>query len=164
MDEIIKAWKLQGRKQKDKTLLFLKRLKNKDEKKIDKIVAQLDTEAFNRIDCMKCANCCKTLSPIIKTPDVERIATHLRLKQSVFIDQYIKIDEDGDYVFNAKPCPFLSEDDNVCTIYDVRPRDCRDYPHTGKQGFLKRSNLNAENTVSCPAVFHIVEELKKVSF
>ena len=161
MEEIMKTWRSLAAKQKEKTRLFLKRLKPKDEKKIDALVNDLHDRAFERIDCLQCANCCKTLSPIVKTPDIERIASHLRLKQSDFINRYVKIDEDGDYVFNSTPCPFLAED-NYCSIYDVRPRDCRDYPHTQKQGFVRRLHVNAENTVSCPAVFHIVEELKKV--
>ncbi|SFC51556.1 hypothetical protein SAMN05421780_10686 [Flexibacter flexilis DSM 6793] len=161
MNEIFKAWRNLGQKQKDKTLLFLKRLKTKDEKKIDKLVVKLNDEVFEKVDCLQCANCCKTLSPIVKTPDIERISSHLKMRQSVFIDKYMKIDEDGDYVFNSTPCPFLDAE-NYCLIYDVRPRDCRDYPHTDRQGFTRRVYVNTENTVSCPAVFQIVEELKKV--
>ena len=57
------------------------------------------------------------------------------------------------------PCPFLA-DDGRCTIYEVRPKDCAEYPHTQKKGFASRTHLHADNTLVCPAVFWIVEELR----
>jgi hypothetical protein len=55
--------------------------------------------------------------------------------------------------------PFLSGD-NRCTIYEVRPAACREYPHTDKEGFTSRTMLHANNAKECPAVFWIVEQLR----
>ena len=77
-------------------------------------------EAFQRIDCLQCANCCKNYSPRFKTPDIKRISRHLGLRESELIEQYLRLDEDGDYVVKTTPCPFLGAD-NYCSIYDVRP-------------------------------------------
>jgi len=59
-----------------------------------------------------------------------------------------------------KPCPFLGDDDH-CTIHDVRPVVCREYPHTDKEGFTSRTMGVAGNALVCPAVFWIVEQMKR---
>ena len=59
---------------------------------------------------------------------------------------------------NALPCPFLKDD--KCSIYEVRPKDCRDFPHTDKKEFTARRYLHTANTKACPAVFHIIETMK----
>jgi Fe-S-cluster containining protein len=92
--------------------------------------------------------------------DIDRIASHLRLKPGKFVDQYLRIDEEGDYVLQQVPCPFLAPD-NYCLIYDVRPKACREYPHTDRKKFQQISNLTLKNTAICPAAFRIVESLKK---
>jgi hypothetical protein len=160
MDEIIVRWKNNARKNESRTKLFLKRIPQKEAGKIDALVDELHEEAFEKIDCLQCANCCKTISPTLKKPDIERISKHLRMKESAFIDRYLHLDEDNDFVVKSLPCPFLGAD-NYCSIYEVRPRDCRDYPHSDKAGFLQKANLHTKNTVSCPAVFYIFEKLKE---
>lgn len=117
--------------------------------------------AFSKIDCLECANCCKQLGPRFKTPDITRIAKKLRLRESDFIEQYLKVDEDGDYVANALPCPFLG-DDNYCFIYEDRPGDCRKYPYTDSDVLFKRPRTTLLNTAYCPAVFTVLEMMKKL--
>ena len=82
------------------------------------------------------------------------------MKPQQFIDQYLRIDEDKDYVLQNVPCTFLGHD-NYCLIYDVRPKACREYPHTDRKDFHKISNLTIKNTAICPAAFNIVEEMKR---
>lgn len=45
---------------------------------------------------------------------------------------YLRVDEDNDKVFKSMPCPFLGED-NLCSIYDIRPKACREFPHTDRK-------------------------------
>lgn len=92
--------------------------------------------------------------------DIERIAKHLRLKPQQFIEQYLRIDEDNDYVLQSVPCTFL-DSDNKCFIYDVRPKACREFPHTDRKKFQQISNLTLKNVAICPAAYNIVEEMKK---
>jgi len=91
-------------------------------------------------------------------PDIKRIARRLRMKESLFIRTYLRVDEDGDYVVTTKPCPFLGSD-NYCTIYEDRPRDCQRYPYTDEDVLLKQPQLTTKNSTSCPAVFHVMERL-----
>jgi Fe-S-cluster containining protein len=160
MEDILKKWNSKHKKQYAENKQFLKRLAKKSNREIDALAGDLHEEAFNRIDCIQCANCCKTISPIFKTTDIKRISAHLGMKEAAFINKYLTIDEDDDFVVNALPCPFLGPG-NLCSIYEVRPRDCADYPHSQKPGFAGRAALHAKNTVSCPAVFYIVEQMKK---
>lgn len=139
---------------------FFSKLKRKPPKNLDYIMQDLHEEEFSRIDCLSCANCCKTTGPLFTNIDVERIARHFRMKPSVFIDSYLRVDEDGDYVLQQVPCVFLG-DDNYCSIYDVRPKACREYPHTDRKKFQQISNLTLKNVAICPAAFNIVEAMKE---
>lgn len=44
---------------------FLATLKKKAPKNLDKIVQEVHQEVFQEIDCTKCANCCKSLGPLV---------------------------------------------------------------------------------------------------
>jgi Fe-S-cluster containining protein len=129
--------------------------------KMLKALPALHDAAFEQIDCLQCANCCKNHSPRFKQPDIKRIAKALRMKEGDVVAQYLVLDKEGDYVSNRKPCPFLA-DDNTCNIYDDRPSDCRRYPYTDEDVLLKRVQLTLKNTTVCPIAFTVVEGLLKV--
>ena len=129
-----------------------------DKNKVLKALPALHEEAFSKINCLECAACCKNYSPRFKTPDIKRISKHLRLKESDFIEKYLRLDEDGDYVVRSKPCPFLGAD-NYCSIYEVRPSDCERFPYTNEDVFIKRTHLTLKNAEFCPIVAHVLDRL-----
>lgn len=133
-------------------------LKRANKSKVLQLLPAVHEEAFQKIDCLQCANCCKNYSPRFKMPDIKRIARRLRMKESAFIDAYLKLDDDGDYVVTTHPCPFLG-DDNYCSIYEDRPRDCARYPYTDEDVLLKQVALTLKNTTVCPATFYVMERL-----
>ncbi len=139
---------------------FFSKLRKRPPKNLDYLMQDLHTEEFERTDCLTCANCCKTTGPLFTNADVERIAKHFRLKPQKFIETYLRIDEDNDYILQQVPCSFLGAD-NYCSIYDVRPKACREFPHTDRKKFQQISNLTLKNVAICPAAFNIVEEMKK---
>lgn len=139
---------------------LVKKLKVKKPKQLDGVIHDLDEEAFNTIDCLLCANCCRSLGPHILTKDIERLSKYLRIKPKDFIETYLQIDEDNDYVFKEMPCPFLGAD-NYCSVYEQRPKACREYPHTTENKMVKHLNLMQMNCSTCPAVYYILEGLKK---
>ncbi len=152
--------KLLTDKTRNETVAFLKKLKKKKPKDLDDFVHGLHIEAFAEFDCLDCANCCKTIGPRLIDKDVERLAKHLRLKPSEFMEQYVRVDEDGDMIFREHPCPFLMPD-NYCMVYESRPRACREYPHTDRKRFYQILNLTHKNCETCPVVHEIVEAMKK---
>lgn len=137
------------------------RLKKKKPKHLDQLMHDLHDKEFEQTNCLNCANCCKTTSPIFTDRDIARIAKHLRLKEQLFISKYLKRDEDDFMVLQQAPCSFLDPADNRCLIYDVRPKACAEYPHTNRRRFVQITDLTLKNTQVCPAVFNIVETLKK---
>ena len=138
---------------------FLKGLQTKRPKNLDTIIHRIHNEVFEEIDCLECANCCTTTGVTILEADVVRISKYIHMKSRKFIDKYVTIDEDDDYVFNAVPCPFIRED-NYCSIYEVRPKACREYPHTDQRRFYNRLILTEKNSIICPAVAVMLERLR----
>jgi uncharacterized protein len=149
----------QAEQQKKENQQFYKRLKQKAPKKLDSLIHQAHNDAFDAIDCLNCANCCKTTSPIFYQRDIERAAKAIKLKPGKFIDTYLRIDEDKDYVLKQSPCPFLDYE-NYCTIYEDRPTACREYPHTNRKNMHQILELTYKNTLVCPAVLKITEAIK----
>ncbi len=139
---------------------FLGKIKNKPPKDLDKQMQDIHDEVFERIDCLSCANCCKTTGPLFTQKDIERLSGLFRLKPSQFVDKYLRIDEDNDYVLQSVPCPFLSAD-NYCSVYEHRPKACREYPHTDRKKFYQINHLTLKNTLICPATFEVVEEMMR---
>jgi len=139
---------------------FFARLKAKQPKELDNTVAEIHEEVFEQIDCLQCANCCKTTSPLFTQKDIERIAGYLKMRPALFVEKYLRIDEDHDYVLKSAPCAFLGAD-NYCSIYEVRPLACQGYPHTDRKKFYQLLDITLKNTAICPAAFEIVERLKK---
>lgn len=127
---------------------------------LDITVANIHDSVFDEVDCLRCANCCKTTSPIFRDVDIDRIATHLGIRPAELVDRYLHLDEEGDYVLNEAPCVFLGPD-NYCTIYEVRPRACREYPHTDRKNFHQILDLTLKNTAICPAAFEVVLRLRE---
>ena len=137
---------------------FKQFLQRADKNKVLKQLPRLHEEAFEKIDCTQCAACCKNYSPRFKTPDVKRISKHLNMKESVFIDAYLNVDDEGDFVVKKTPCSFLGAD-NLCSIYEVRPSDCARFPYTDEDVIIKRQVLTLKNASFCPIVVHVLEGL-----
>ena len=150
----------QAQNQKKENQTFFKKLKNKPPKNLDQLFHVNHDLVFEKTDCLKCANCCKTTSPIFYQRDIERAAKALHKKPGEFLQEYLFMDEDGDFVLKQAPCPFL-DNENYCSIYEDRPTACREYPHTDRKKMHQILDITFRNTLVCPAVLEIVEIIKK---
>jgi Fe-S-cluster containining protein len=128
---------------KDRQKLYKRQLEKGDKNKMLRALTDLHEEVFS------------------KHPDIKRIAKVLRIKEGDLVAQYLKLDTDGDYITKSSPCPFLA-DDNTCNIYEDRPSDCRRYPYTDEDVFVKRVQLTLKNATVCPAAFNVMEALMKI--
>lgn len=126
----------------------------------DILTSEAHDAVFSEVNCLDCANCCKTHAPIILQKDIERISKHLHIKQNVFVSEYLLLDEDGDWVFYTVPCPFL-QSDNKCGIYDVRPKACSEYPHTNRKKLYQLEDITLLNAEICPAVKPILDNINQ---
>lgn len=140
---------------------FIQRLKRKKPKDLDQRFADAHDEVFeNEIDCLTCANCCKTTSPMFFDKDIERLASHLKMKPGEFTEQYLYLDTDGIYALKSSPCPFLGAD-NYCSVYEHRPKACREYPHTNHRKMVKKLDLAYKNMSICPAIEPILNRIRE---
>lgn len=159
MEDIISNWKQNSKNDLEENKRFLKGLPKHSS--TDRLASDLHVTVFNKVDCLQCANCCRTTPALVTRPDAKRIAKHLGIPPKTFIKKYLLEDVNGELMIARVPCTFLN-DDNTCDIYEVRPQACREYPHTNQNGFSRRSKMNANNTIVCPAVFEIVNKLKEL--
>ncbi|MEP7278057.1 MAG: YkgJ family cysteine cluster protein [Bacteroidota bacterium] len=148
-------WQKKSAEHEKKYRQFLQR---PNRNKVLRQLPALHTAAFEKIDCLQCGACCKNYSPRFKTPDIKRIAKHLKMKEGVFIETYLRLDKDGDYVTRAAPCPFLGND-NYCSIYEQRPSDCHRFPYTNEDVLIDRPKITLKNTAFCPITFFVMENL-----
>jgi len=148
----------EAQKREDAIFHFFQKMKAREPRDFDQQMTRFHHEAFETIDCLKCANCCKTLGPSISQKDIETAAKALKIKPAVFMETYLRKDEDNDLVFKEMPCAFLGAD-NHCSIYDVRPKACREYPHTDKPKMLSRRYITMNNATVCPAVATILKSM-----
>jgi uncharacterized protein len=139
---------------------LIQKLKKANSRTLDTAFHREHEQAFRKIDCLACANCCKTTSPIFRDVDIRRLSKRMRLSEAKFIGQYLHLDGEGDYVLNVAPCPFLG-DDNYCSVYEDRPLACREYPHTDRKNMYQILPLTRRNMEVCPAVSHIMQQLAK---
>lgn len=153
--------KLLAFKNKKENATFFRQVAAKPPGKVDEAFQNLHEQVFSEVNCLDCGNCCKSLGPKLNTTDIRRISSVLRIKATEFEQKYLRTDEDDDFVFSTMPCVFLNED-NSCKIYEDRPRACREYPHTDQRKMHQVLDITLKNISVCPAVFEIVERLKKV--
>lgn len=137
---------------------WIKKAKKSNPRLLDQQFHALHESTFKKMDCLACANCCKTTSPLFRDVDVKRLSKRLRMTESNFEKQYLVTDGDGDLVLKTAPCPFLA-DDNYCSVYEDRPLACREYPHTDRKNMFQILPLTRKNMEVCPAVSHIMQEM-----
>ena len=159
MDNILKQLPKKAKDKENENKKLFKKLRKKPPKHLDNLMVELHNKEFEKTNCLKCANCCKTTAPWLNDQDIARIAKHLKLKEQKFIEQYLEIGEDHEFSFKQIPCVFLMPD-NECSIYNVRPKACREYPHTNRRRFQQIETVTIANTAICPATYNIMEALK----
>jgi len=152
------SFKKRAECKKEKFRKTLGQLKKLQDSQVDKTFHEAHEKAFAQIDCLTCAFCCRFVGPRLTKTDIKRAASGLRMKEAEFESTYLRIDEDQDFVFKSMPCPFLGAD-NYCSIYEDRPKACREYPHTDRRKMKQIFNLTLVNSACCPAVEKILDEI-----
>ena len=134
-EKLLQNWeKKSGERQKE----YKKFLHRANKNKVLKQLPELNDQAFEKIDCLQCANCCKSYSPRFTPPDIKRISKYLGMKEGDFKDRYLRTDEDGDNVMKELPCALLGAD-IFLSIYDVRHTACARFPYMDDDFMLTRS-------------------------
>ena len=79
--------------------------------------------------CSRCGNCCDQDFIIISDGDLERIANFLNMTWREFREKYLKRIKGDWYLKENSPCSFFDNGKKLCTIYQVRPTSCRQFPY-----------------------------------
>jgi len=59
---------------------FFKNIKPKQSHNTDELFHKINDEVFSKINCLECANCCKTLEPRFSERDISRISKKMNIK------------------------------------------------------------------------------------
>lgn len=142
---------------------FLKRMSRISSERLDELVTAITTKVWAGIDCSACANCCKEVRPALSEKEVQRLAGRLGLTPDDFIQKYLEASEQSDpddppWRMRGRPCPFL--DENRCSVYEDRPKQCQGYPYLYKSGFVFRTLGMLERAFTCPIVYEVMEAMK----
>ncbi|MBL7743803.1 MAG: YkgJ family cysteine cluster protein [Chitinophagaceae bacterium] len=154
------AFKRRVKSNKGRFRSFLTRLEKKMPRGIDSLISNIDKEVWKEVDCLACANCCKTMTPTYTEKDIKRIAAHLDMTADEFKKKWLKKERStGDWLNKSTPCQFLNLKDNKCSIYEVRPVDCAGFPHLPKKRMKDYMHVHKQNVEYCPATYKMVEKL-----
>lgn len=155
-----RSFKQKVRLNKKRLRGFLTRLEKKAPAGLEKLAVKLEQEVWQEVDCLSCANCCKTMSPTFTKKDIQRIAEHFDQTPSAFSAQWLRKDKEGDIINKTEPCQFLNLQDNKCSIYEIRPADCSGFPHLRKKKMVDYMHVHKQNIELCPATYKLVEKME----
>ncbi len=155
----LRAWKKTARLKRNSFRRFLTKLEKNAPRGVEKLTAVLEKEVWEEVDCLACANCCKTMTPTFTPADLKRISAHFGQSVDEFKAKWLyKERSSGDWMNKKQPCQFLNLTDNKCSIYAIRPADCAGFPHLPKK-MKDYVHVHKQNVEYCPATFKLVEKM-----
>ena len=90
--------------------------------------------------------------------EADTVSTHLGMDTLEFKEKYIEESQQGQMIMSSIPCHFLN--DKICTVYEHRYSECREFPHLDRKNFKDRLFGTLIHYAMCPIIFNVVEELK----
>lgn len=156
----LRSFKQKVRHNRRRFRLYLSRLEKNPPKNLKALTEIADKQAWKEVDCLSCANCCKTMSPTYTASDIKRISAHFKMTVPEFKEKYLYKDKkEGDWMNVKQPCQFLNLKDNKCSIYEIRPADCSGFPHHDKKRMTDYTHVYKQNVEYCPATYKWVEKM-----
>lgn len=156
----LKLFKKNAQLHKRSFRTYLSKLQKNPPRKLDEVTAKLEKEVWEEVDCLSCANCCKTMTPTFTTADMKRISAHFGQTVDEFKEKWLRKERrgDGDWMNKNEPCQFLNLENNKCSIYEIRPVDCAEFPHLTKK-MKDYAHVFKQNVEYCPATYKLVEKM-----
>ncbi|MES2646157.1 MAG: YkgJ family cysteine cluster protein [Bacteroidota bacterium] len=156
----LRAFKKESAINRKRFRSFITKLETSSHRGVLQEAQEANKEVWEEIDCLSCANCCKKMTPTLKTSDKIRIADHLGMTVRDFTNKYLEFDStDRDWRMIKQPCVFLDLTTNKCNIYEVRPADCSGFPHLTKAPLKNYLYIHKQNIMYCPATYLFVEKM-----
>ena len=156
----LRSFKQRVRRRKTSFRRFLSKIEKNPPKKLDQLTTIVEKEVWKEVNCLTCANCCKTMTPTYTAKDMNRISSHFEMTVQEFKDKWLyKERSSGDWMNRKTPCQFLDLKTNMCTIYEIRPADCAGFPHLPKRKMVEYMHVHKQNLEYCPATYRMVEKM-----
>jgi Fe-S-cluster containining protein len=78
-----------------------------------------------------------------------------------YYEKYLYTEEKtGDIMNDSTPCQHFDKKKGLCTIYEIRPADCAEFPHFHRKDFADQvEEVFLPNMVRCPATLVMVEKI-----
>ena len=156
----LRAFKIKSGKNKRKMRVFLGKIEKNTPRGLDNIAEKVDKEVWEEVDCLTCANCCKSMTPTFTKQDLVRISAHFKQTPDEFKEKWLHKDKNGDWMNTRTPCQFLDKKTNMCSIYSIRPADCAGFPHLAKKKMVEYIDVHKQNVEYCPATYKMVEKMQ----
>ncbi len=158
----IKAFHNRGIRKRKAMRTFLQRLDKKRPSNLAWVAKRKQAETWKEVDCLACGNCCRTMVPTWKKAEVQRVADHLGMTYQAFFDRWLTIDADnGDIMNKLTPCQFFNRKDGKCSIYEIRPADCAEFPHLHFKAWMDIEYIYTQNIHRCPATLTMLEKMEE---
>ena len=142
---------------------FLHRLKRNPPRNLQSIAIEAASNVWDEIDCLSCANCCKTMTPTYTNSDIKKIASYLQISTEEMKRKWLKKERGtGKWLNKTTPCQFLDQETNMCNVYEVRPADCAGFPHLTKKRMVDYIHIHKQNLDECPATFKMIEKMNEL--
>ena len=125
-----------------------------------------------RFECARCGRCCggEPGDVLVDTNEIERMASHLGLTEEEFSDHFLRFTPRGPSLRERADgdCVLLSEpgrgEHRRCTVYEVRPMQCRRWPFWAENLATPRDWKRA--AAECPGMdrgqLHSLDEIERL--
>ena len=156
----LRTFKKKANEKKRSFRRFLSKMEKDPPRRLNVLTEKLEKEVWAELDCLSCANCCKTMTPTFTPADLKRISAHFGQTVDEFKIKWLRKERkaNGDWMNKKEPCQFLNLNDNKCSIYEIRPTDCADFPHLTKS-MKDYGHVHKQNIEYCPATYKLVEKM-----
>jgi uncharacterized protein len=129
----------------------------------DHLFRRIARDVEQQIDCKACANCCREPCVNVTRRDIETLARYLHIPPEQFVKEYTVVDpEDREMILRQTKngCVFLH--DNLCTVYEARPRACREFPYlvSDQRSLGGRMPSVCKHASICPIIYNTLEAYK----
>lgn len=129
---------------------------------VERRLLRIAEEIEEQINCRQCANCCRVATVTVNDRDITALARELGMAEGILIREYTEESEEGRILKRTEAgCVFLRGND--CTVYEARPKTCREFPHLAKGpgSFLSRMWQMADRACYCPIVYNALDAFKE---
>ena len=160
----VKYYTRRANAKKKSLTLMLRKLMRKKPRGLVTTVKHITEDTWKAVNCTTCGHCCAEMTPTWKKSEIKRVAKHAGMSAKAYYDKYLYTEKKTGDIMNAStPCQHFNTKTRMCTIYEIRPLDCAEFPHFHRKDFIDQVNeVFIPNMNRCPATLVMVEKLEAV--